>query len=69
MFIPFESINLTYSSSLMVNSSFAYKSPNEASYMERIDPANLKREELFCVDGRWCWDPGAYWWVSKKGLM
>ncbi len=69
MFVPFESINLKYSSSLMVNSSFAYKSPNEASYMERIDSANLVREDLFCIDGRWCWDPGAYWWVSKKGLM
>lgn len=68
MFVPFESLGLTYSSSLMVNSSFAYKSPKEASYMERIDPKNLVREELFCVDGRWCWDPGAYWWVTTKGL-
>lgn len=69
IFVPYESLGIKWNSSLMVNSSFAYKSPNESSYMERINKENLVREELFCVDGRWAWDPGAYWWVTRKGLM
>lgn len=68
-FIPYESIGVTYSSSLMINTAFAYKSPGESSYMLKTTSNPQEARDLFYIDRHFPWNPNEYFWVTSAGLV
>ena len=68
VFIPYESLGLTYRSDLIVNTAFAYKSPGEASYMLKTSGNKQEAREIFYIDQRYPWNPAEYFYCTRGGL-